>query len=291
MTTRPETKAVAVQLVRTGMPAKHAATVCGVTHTSVARWVGEAEPPSEYGGVAEVYPTPPAIAVLTTAAVLGRLSRVGRRPLRVLCPAAGHGVYARAVLALEPSAVVTAIEPRRECIEGLAAFCHRVIPGAIAGEGAEDIAAGEGCKVVDLGGDEVDAGYDLIIDNPPFTWLTGTRARRGIGRHLAFRPLLRRGGLLALLGPSNYGHAQSAAPTLQQWCPAYQFRITGRVAFTGETGPGDVSMWVWGPPVRGWHAEQLPGRSHWLRWAGPQPGTTPIPQSIIDEVRAVLARS
>ena len=42
MTTRPETKAVAVQLVRTGMPAKHAATVCGVTHTSVARWVGEA---------------------------------------------------------------------------------------------------------------------------------------------------------------------------------------------------------------------------------------------------------
>jgi len=295
-------KALAVELVRGGMPQVDAAALVGVSHTSVQRWLDaapapEPAPATEYGGPGEVWITTPGIAALTTAAVLSRKSRVGKRALRVLCPAAGAGVYARAVLAFEPTAYIVAVEPRRSEIAGLRSFCGEVVHGAIAGPGADELAAAEGCKVYDprsLSG----FAFDLIIDNPPFTWLTGVRSGRsviGAGRHLAFWPLLRRGGLLALLGPSSYGQATSHQPAMREWAPAYQLRVTGRPNFGADptqTGMAEISMWVWSttsPPE--WRASQLPTHPDWLRqWAGPTPGTFPIPASIVDAVRDALRR-
>lgn len=302
MTKPAADKALAVELVRGGMPQVDAAALVGVSHTSVQRWLEaapapEPAPATEYGGPGEVWITTPGIAALTTAAVLSRKSRVGKRALRVLCPAAGAGVYARAVLAFEPSAYIVAVEPRRSEIAGLSSFCAEVVHGAVAGPGADALVQAEGGEVVDLGKWWAEREpFDLIIDNPPFTWLTGIRSGRsviGAGRHLAFRPLLRRGGLLALLGPSSYGQASSHQPAMREWAPAYQLRVTGRPNFGADptqTGMAEISMWVWGttsPPE--WRTSQLPTHQDWLRhWAGPTPGTFQIPASIVDAVRETL---
>lgn len=297
MTATDTQRDTAVALVRGGMPRAHAAKLVGVTHTTVGRWVEEegVDLQHEVGGPAEIWYTPPGLAALTTFAVLRKLSRVGKRPLRVLCPAAGAGVYARAVHAFEPAAHIVAVEPRREEVDNLSTFCAEVIHGAIKGAGADDLAESEGCQVVDPEAMwSSSPAYDLVIDNPPFTWLTGTRTGRsvqGAGRHLALRPLLRRGGLLAFLAPSSYGQAINHQPAMREWSPAYQFRVTGRPQFSGDNdgGKAEISMWVWStssPPE--WRGSQLPHHPSWLRWAGPRPGTFPIPGSIVDAVREAM---
>ena len=113
----------------------------------------------------------------------------------------------------------------------------------------------------------------------------------GAGRHLALRPLLRRGGLLAFLAPSSYGQAINHQPAMREWSPAYQLRVTGRPQFSGDSdgGKAEISMWVWttvSPPE--WRCSQLPHHPSWLRWAGPRPGTFPIPGSMVDAVRQAI---
>lgn len=305
MTARPEQRQTALALVAEGAPITHAAALVGVTHTTVARWVrkGGDVVAEEFGTLAEYWPTPPGLALLTTLAAL-RLLRPAAQlggdcpPLRVLCPCAGSGVYVRAVQALAPGADVVAIEPRRSAVESLVKFCPEVIHAAIRGHGAKEIAQSEGCEIVDFDDLQRLGPFDLVIDNPPFTWLTGSQAggRKDGGRHLSFRPLLRRGGLLAFLGPSTYGHAESHQEAMRAWTPTAQLRITGRPRFAGdEGGTADISMWVWSATrgsvdgrgvARGWTCRQLATDPAWLRWSSTVPGVEPLDPMLVAQVVA-----
>lgn len=283
--TRKAQREQALALVRVGMTDVDAATAVGVSHTSVGRWRVAAgidrstDQEPETGGETETWYTPPGFALLATLAVLRRKSRVGRRPLRVLCPTAGAGVFARAVRALEPDAVITAVEPRAEEIDNLRTVCDEVVHGALAGPGAADLAISCKCTTVEMGDLPV---ADLIIDNPPFSWFGGRD-----GRWLGFFHNLARGGLLALVGPSQWGQAAGHREALEQWRPTWQLRATGRVQYSEGGGPLESSLWVWtqASPDE-WRCSQLPAINGWhLRWRGAKPGAEPMPAALVAEIR------
>lgn len=283
--TRKAQREQALALVRVGMTDVDAATAVGVSHTSVGRWRVAAgidrstDQEPETGGETETWYTPPGFALLATLAVLRRKSRVGRRPLRVLCPTAGAGVFARAVRALEPDAVITAVEPRAEEIDNLRTVCDEVVHGALAGPGAADLAISCKCTTVEIGHLPV---ADLIIDNPPFSWFGGRD-----GRWLGFFHNLARGGLLALVGPSQWGQAAGHREALEQWRPTWQLRATGRVQYSEGGGPLESSLWVWtqASPDE-WRCSQLPAINGWhLRWRGAKPGAEPMPAALVAEIR------
>ena len=110
------------------------------------------------------------------------------------------------------------------------------------------------------------ARYDLIMTNPPFhLWKEYVRT---------FLPLLRSGGVLALLGLCSWGQRSAAGVELfTEHRPAIQARITGTIGFRGpginpKTGnkwgsdPRDYCWWVWvnlgDSPIDVWASLNLP---------------------------------
>ena len=222
----------------------------------------------------EVDYTPTGLAVQIVDEVLRRLPPANpSRPLQVLCPAAGSGVFARAVRALRPDAVITCVEIRESEREGLLQAADHVLiepfdPRLIGGS------------------------YDLVIDNPPFSWFAASMLLdiRGVG-------LLGPRGVLAFVGLTQWGQTGSSRETLARWWPALQLRITGRPAFRGDgkTDFREISVWCWRtrsvwedqPEPGEWRTVQMPALPPGLlRWNGSAvPGTYPVDQALVERVR------
>lgn len=202
------------------------------------------------------------------------LRETGIRPRRILDPAAGSGSWGRAAAVAWPEAELVALEPREQEAPGLRRVYHRVVVGRF----------GE----ADVGGP-----YDLLLGNPPFTsWSAGWHAsarRQG---------LLTPGGLVALLGLSQWGQSRQAWPLLRAWPPELQVRTGGRMQARGDgsTDARETSLWVFregrAPEAQPrWSTVQAPPLGRRLHsWSlGRVPGVQPLLGADIAAVRA-LAR-
>lgn len=90
------------------------------------------------------------------------------------------------------------------------------------------------------------AVFDLAPSNPPWDLWADC--------WLAQWPLVSPGGILAMLGPSTWGHSDEASEAIDLFeaePPTEQWRIRGRIAFNGGTAVDNrkCSWWVW---VKGW---------------------------------------
>jgi hypothetical protein len=147
--------------------------------------------------------------------------------IHVLDVGAGGGVFGQVWRELESEgltlpAYLTALEPRESEAANLERFYDLVIVGEASGFAALDLRV------------------DLVIANPPWDlW----------GECLdAVWPTLDTGAIVAFLGPSQWGHSDEAADRADLFdrCrPIAQWRVRGRIAFTGGAGhPTKCSWWL-----------------------------------------------
>ena len=225
----------------------------------------------------EVDYTPTGLAVQIVDQVMRRLPPVStRRPLRVLCPAAGSGVFARAARAVIPGCSIFTVEPRVSEAAGLMVA-------------ADDGLVGEFDPATLA---EYVGPFDLVVDNPPFTWFTSA-----IWCDIRDAGLLADRGVIALLGLSQWGQGRASRDVLARWWPALQLRVTGRPAFRGDgkTDAREISAWCWRSRSvwedRGdqgeWRTVQMPPLPPGLlRWDSTAiPGTFEIDAALVEEVR------
>lgn len=257
-----------------------------------------------FGGLAGRTDEPEVLAELEVdytpvGVALALVQSLGLTPgCRVLCPAAGSGAFPRAVRAVTASMSAGAIdahERRASEAENLSRCCDRVVIGDF----VESLARG----------DYDGAGYDLVVDNPPFSWfelgLWLEMFRRGVASDT-----------VALLGLSQWGQSEQAWRLLREHSPSLQVRVGGRVGFRPldektmrpvpksklkEGGPThearrnatdsrEYSLWVWlagDPGCHSWSTLQLPPMPAELRtWRSTSvPGTYEIDQ---EQVRRVV---
>lgn len=229
----------------------------------------------------EVDYTPPAVAVQAVLSLRAELDDMGVvwSPRRALDPAAGSGVWGRAMRAvLGPDVHLVGVEPRSSEAENL--FNAYNLPLRRTFDGA--------CKL--LGASRP---FDLVATNPPFSAF-----EPGDFWPLALRraDLLHEGSVVALLGLSSWGQGEGAAATLRAWSPSLQLRLGGRAAFRGggQTDAREYSLWVWSGhaywqtgPRPAWRVVQLPVLPTAMRrWSTTcVPGTQPIDPALVDEIR------
>lgn len=227
--------------------------------------------------------TPSAVAVQLVLA-LDELTDLDTS--RCLCPAAGSGVWARALRAVfapwrgHPKPVIVGVDIRERERANLARACDHV-------------AIGDMTKP--FYGTVLDDGVGLVIDKPPFTafasyWPT----------MILDYGWLAPDAVVALYGLSSWGQSAEAAPHLARWCPDLQIRVGGRIAHRGTSAADarEYSLWVWS--VAGfrefkrsglrrpeWRTHQLPAlpapMRRWLPAA--VPGTFPIEPELVTEIR------
>ena len=171
---------------------------------------------------------------------------------RILCPAAGAGVWAMVAREFWPDAHITAVEIREEERDHLNRWCDGVNIGD-----TRDLAK------------YMEPGYDIIADNPPFSLFPVTGcdhvprakspdrcgkcgARKGQAEALrayvvSMRPLLARGGRLVLYWLSDLGQrGKEARAILAAHPPLYQMRTQPtRHRATGGADLRSYSVWVW----------------------------------------------
>ena len=222
---------------------------------------------------------------------------------RALCPAAGSGVFVRALRALDPGIVVDANDARQSEYDN--------IVSAVSGTGG-DASFGDFERWITY--PPKGRKYDLVIDNPPFKWF-----KTGIWEAIFGSGMVRKRGLVAFLGLSQWGQSEEAWPMMCRRSPILQIRLGGRLAFrpAGETsmrpipkdrrvqgGPThepkkngtdqrEYSLWVWSESDEGrigWHTVQLPTLPAELRsWSSAAvPGTYPIDKALVERVRSFL---
>lgn len=223
----------------------------------------------------EVDYTPSAVAV-QLALALDELADLGGDPGRCLCPAAGSGVWARAlraVFGMDP--VIVGADVRASEVANLADACDRIAIGDVTDQ-----------TVLGMWD-----GFGLVIDNPPFTAFSSYWPTMFID-HGRLAP----DAVVAFYGLSSWGQSAEAAPHLARWCPSLQIRVGGRIAHRG-TGAADAreySLWVWklaslrdSPRRPAWHTVQLPALPAPMRRWSPAavPGTYPIEPDLVTEIR------
>jgi hypothetical protein len=188
-----------------------------------------------------------------------RLKPMVRSNPRVLDPCAGSGVFGMVAADLSPCHLV-AIEPRDEELLALQRWYDDVHGG-----NAQDV-----CP--QLLADEQE--FDLIVTNPPW-WCWGE-----IMRH-AWQ-LLADDGVLALLGPSTWGHSDESSEfvdVFDEMPPIEQWRVRGRIAFNGgsSTDNRKCSLWLWRMGAAadrdGWKCINLPALPVEARRWTVRPGT------------------
>ena len=225
----------------------------------------------------EVDYTPVGIAVQIVDQVMRRLPPAStRRPLRVLCPAAGSGVFARAARAVIPGCSVFWVEPRESEAAGLELAADEGIVGRFdPGKLAEYVGP-----------------FDLVIDNPPFSWFASA-----MWCDIREAGLLTDRGVIAFVGLSQWGQGRASRDVLARWWPSLQLRVTGRPAFRGDgkTDAREISAWCWrsrsiwedGGGAGEWRTVQMPPLPPGLlRWdATAVPGTFEIDATLVEEVR------
>lgn len=238
----------------------------------------------------EVDYTPPAVAVQMLLSLVDVFPSL-LRARTVLDPAAGSGVWGRAVRAVYDHA--------RAAHEGIVERQSQpLIFGADARaseifnlEAAYDV--GRIFDFDDLCDAWLEDLLDLVITNPPFSAF-----ERGWWLTLRDSGMLAERGVVALLGLSQWGQSEGAAALLREWSPVLQIRAGGRIAYrgSGKADSRDYSLWVWamdhGAPAgfrrRSWTVEQLPVLPPELRrWdSAAIPGTYPIDQALVERVRS-----
>lgn len=188
-----------------------------------------------------------------------------RRPMTILDPSAGAGVFGQQCRLIWPDAKIWGVEPRQEERNHLMRHYDFILIQ----------------KFQPL---EVFGSPDLIITNPPFPLFPGfieaahtLQPRTNEGRPKG----------LVLLGLSTWGQSAEGVELFERFTPYMQLRIGGRI---GYRGPGlnpltqkpwgvdqrDYSWWVWdtsGPPTDHWMTFQLPVLSVADRTWKVRPGT------------------
>lgn len=218
--------------------------------------------------------------------------------IRVLCPTAGSGPWARAIrVALEFIGCrvhVTAMDIR----ESERANLERAADVAIVGRFPDDAPR-------DL--------FDVVIDNIPFSGFADRW-------HVKCRDLgiVRQGGIVAFYGLTSWGQGEESVAALSEWTAETAIRVGGRVAHRpiGElrwskipkrrrvpggpthewrestTDMREVSVWVWRDPGTSlvWTTHQLPVLPPELRrWdKSAVPGTYPIEPDLVARVKEYL---
>jgi hypothetical protein len=230
----------------------------------------------------EVDYTPSAVAVQLVLA-LDELTTLDTS--LCLCPAAGSGVWARALRAVfgpwrgHPTPVIVGVDIRESERVNLARACNHVAIG----------------DIKTLYGTVLDDGLGLVIDNPPFTAFSSYWPTM-----ILDYGWLSPDAVVAFYGLSSWGQSAEAAPHLARWCPDLQIRVGGRIAHRG-TGAADAreySLWVWsvagyrerkraGLRRPDWRTHQLPALPASMRRWSPAavPGTYPIEPGLVTEIR------
>lgn len=206
-----------------------------------------------------------------------RLWPTPTRPLRILDPSAGSGVFGMVARELYPDAYVVAVEPREEEWPHLHRHYDHTFPCAFE-EAFAALAAGE--------------PFDIIATNPPFSrmrpsddegqarldgpWLDGLRLLlRDSSSVLSL--LLRTDPFWRTPDDADWFYERHADG---RWLrlPQRESKIPGRIAFYGGSGtaPETHSWFTWGKNRSSnsvWTAEMLPRLpAEALRWRVP-PGT------------------
>lgn len=199
--------------------------------------------------------TPPAIP----RQVYGVLQPEMKVVRRILCPAAGAGVWAMVAREYWPDAVIMAVEIRPEERGHLLRWCNGVVIADI-----RRLVEGEGL----WSSVQAEGAFDLIADNPPFSLFpvngcehvpnargdrcTKCKARKSQAEALkayvvAMRPLLARGGRLALYWLSDLAQrAKEARAIFAAHPPMYQMRTQPtRHRANGGVDLRSYSVWVW----------------------------------------------
>jgi hypothetical protein len=181
--------------------------------------------------------------------------RLPKRHGRLLDPSAGAGVFGQVARAVFPCWNLVGIEPRVEERPYLEHHYDHVV-----------------CTTAQRFATDAPF-FDVVASNPPW-WCWGEVFD-------AVWPLVLEGGVLAFLGPSTWGHSDEASECVdvfERVCPAYQWRVRGRIAFNGGSGTDNrkCSWWVF---VRdsiartGWLTENLPALPPEARRWTTRPGT------------------
>lgn len=247
--------------------------------------------------------TPEGVVVQLLLAL--RECRPNFRPRLALDPAAGSGVWGRAMRAVfGGELLVAAVEKRKSEADNLARAYRWWTIGSALGEGPRVLLRRAGAR-----------GFDFSAGNPPFSAFEDD----GWADNFRERELLEPGALVAFYGLSQWGQSKEAATTLKRWSPSLQLRVGGRVEHRGvgtyrwapipkkrrvPGGPthewrkngGDsreYCLWVWDLADYGrkgrprWQAEQLPilPRRHRCWLPDEVPGTRPIDHRVVDLIR------
>lgn len=160
-------------------------------------------------------------------------SYIGRRSaVTFLDPCAGAGIFGKVARGVFPALASLGVEPRLEEHEHVARHYDVPFLGT----------AQEYAKL------SLRRSWSLIATNPP--WGSGQAVDNWGDIFDACWPLLDMGGVLALLGPSTWGHSDEVSERIdvfERVLPAYQLRIRGRIAFNGgsSTDNRKCSWWVW----------------------------------------------
>lgn len=225
----------------------------------------------------EVDYTPSAVAVQLVLALRWFANLGGSDLGRCLCPAAGSGVWARALRAVfGPDPTIVGVDIRKSEYVNLGCVCNGVLIG--------DVTQQATLRGLD--------GFGLVIDNPPFTAFSSYWPTMFLD-HGRLAP----DAVVAFYGLSSWGQSAEAAPHLARWCPSLQIRVGGRIAHRGTGGADarEYSLWVWklaslrdGPrQALAWHTVQLPALPASMRRWSPAavPGTYPIDHTLVTEIR------
>lgn len=178
---------------------------------------------------------------------------------RVLDPCAGAGVFGKVVRRILEPTVLVGIEPRASEFPAVRRH-YDVVAHAVAQSWCD--------ASIDR------QRFDLVITNPPWwCWTEIFWAAAG---------MLARGGVIAFLGPSSWGHSDESsegADAFDRWTPAMQLRIRGRIAFNGGSATDNrkCSWWVWGKGENptDWMTRTLPALPVCDRRWSIRPGTDP----------------
>ncbi len=204
-------------------------------------------------------------------------------PSTILDPSAGSGVFGRVCRVVFPGARLIAVEPRASEV-GL-------------GEAYDEVHVCELAEYLD----GKPARPDLILTNPPFSGF-GTKKSRPWWELLHAAGMVGEETTVGLVGLSQWGQAQRAAPVLRRWSPSRQIRVCGRVSYRGD-GSADMreySLWVFDGHAVGFHRArglsprwacvQLPQLSPGLMSWEPSavPGTYPVDPALVEQIAGVL---
>lgn len=246
--------------------------------------------------VLDVEPAPPVVdgdvlAVEAEVAIYeSEVRRIAslRRPRRILDPSAGSGVFGRVARALWPDAYIVGVEPRESETQGLRAGPYNeVMPWAL-----DDFMATLAMT------DE----FDVVLTNPPFSGFGTKRHPTPWWVQLDDAGLLSEDAALGFVGLTQWGQIERVAPFLEDWSPACQIRVGGRVGYRGD-GEADLreySLWCWGKRDRGfhrarglgprWHVRQLRYLPRALLHWSPEavPGTYPVSPALLERVRGAM---